>query len=358
MLPMGFAEGESIVKFIKQSLSLFLSCCLVLVTAPGGFAAQPDQSVPPPPVQAAQQTPEQLQQLVAPIALYPDALVAQILAAATYPDQVVEADRWLQQHLDLKGEKLGKEVDKQHWDPSVKALVEFPSVLANMDKNLAWTSSLGDAYVNQQQDVMNAIQTMRDRAEKAGNLKSTSQETVSNQGNTIVIEPADPEVVYVPEYDPWLVYGAPIGIWPGWYSYPGLYLGVPGIAFGFGFGIGFFGGFGWGWGHWGYDWHHHDIMFDHHGYVSHSRVFANRNNFNRAGGFHGANGFHGGGFGGERGFGASQHGFAGTHSGAFSGFNRGGVSRSFSARGQSSFGGGFHGGGFGGGFHGGGGGHR
>jgi hypothetical protein len=290
--------------------------------------------------------------------LYPDALVAQILAAATYPDQVVEADRWLQQHLDLKGEKLGKEVDKQHWDPSVKALVEFPSVLANMDKNLAWTSSLGDAYVNQQQDVMNAIQTMRDRAEKAGNLKSTSQETVSNQGNTIVIEPADPEVVYVPEYDPWLVYGAPIGIWPGWYSYPGLYLGVPGIAFGFGFGIGFFGGFGWGWGHWGYDWHHHDIMFDHHGYVSHSRVFANRNNFNRAGGFHGANGFHGGGFGGERGFGASQHGFAGTHSGAFSGFNRGGVSRSFSARGQSSFGGGFHGGGFGGGFHGGGGGHR
>jgi hypothetical protein len=358
MLPMGFAEGESIVKFIKQSLSLFLSCCLVLVTAPGGFAAQPDQSVPPPPVQAAQQTPEQLQQLVAPIALYPDALVAQILAAATYPDQVVEADRWLQQHLDLKGEKLGKEVDKQHWDPSVKALVEFPSVLANMDKNLAWTSSLGDAYVNQQQDVMNAIQTMRDRAEKAGNLKSTSQETVSNQGNTIVIEPADPEVVYVPEYDPWLVYGAPIGIWPGWYSYPGLYLGVPGIAFGFGFGIGFFGGFGWGWGHWGYDWHHHDIMFDHHGYVSHSRVFANRNNFNRAGGFHGANGFHGEGFGGERGFGASQHGFAGTHSGAFSGFNRGGVSRSFSARGQSSFGGGFHGGGFGGGFHGGGGGHR
>ncbi len=172
MSPMGFVEGESIVKFIKQSLSLFLSCCLVLVTAPGAFAAQPDRSVPPPPVQAAHQTPEQLQQLVAPIALYPDALVAQILAAATYPDQVVEADRWLQQHPDLKGQKLGKEVDKQPWDPSVKALVEFPAVLANMDKNLAWTSSLGDAYVNQQQDVMNAIQIMRDRAEKAGNLKT------------------------------------------------------------------------------------------------------------------------------------------------------------------------------------------
>jgi hypothetical protein len=353
-----------IVKFLKQSLSLLLSCCLVLATAPGAFAAQAEQSAAPSPVQAAQvqaaqQTPEQLQQLVAPIALYPDALVAQILAAATYPDQVVEADRWLQQHANLKGEQLGKEVDKQPWDPSVKALTEFPSVLANMDKNLSWTSSLGDAYVNQQQDVMNAVQVMRDRAEKAGNLKNTSQEKVSKQGHTIVIEPVDPEVVYVPEYDPWLAYGEPVGIWPGWYWYPGLFFDGPGIAFGLGFGIGFFGGFGWGWGHWGYDWHHHDILFDHHGYVSHSRVFVNRNNFNRAGGFHGANGFHSGGFSGARGFSGSQHGFAGTHSGAFSGFNHGGVSRGFSARGQSSFGGGFHGGGFGGGgFHGGGGGRR
>jgi hypothetical protein len=129
-----------IVKFLKQSLSLLLSCCLVLATAPGAFA-QADQSAPEAPVRAAQQTPEQLQQLVAPIALYADALVAQVLAASTYPDQIVEADRWLQQHTDLKGEQLGNEVDKQPWDPSVKALVEFPSVLANMDKNLSWTSS-------------------------------------------------------------------------------------------------------------------------------------------------------------------------------------------------------------------------
>ena len=350
------AAGELIVKLLKQSLSLLLSGCLVLATAPGGFAAQADQSVPQAPVQAAQQTPEQLQQLVAPIALYPDALVAQILAASTYPDQVVEADRWLQQHPDLKGEQLGQEVDKQPWDPSVKALVEFPSVLGNMDKNLSWTSSLGDAYVNQQQDVMNAVQVMRDRAEKAGNLKSSSQEKVSKQGQTIVIEPAQPEVVYVPEYDPWLVYGAPIGVWPGWYSYPGLFIGGPGIAFGLGFGVGFFGGFGWGWHHWGSDWHHHDVIYNHNTYISHSRVFVNRNNFNRAGGFHGGNGFHGGG---ARGFTGGQHGFAaphaqaGTHSGAFSGFNHGGVARGFSSRGQSSFGGG-HGGG---GFHGGGGGH-
>ncbi len=159
--------------FLKQGLSLFLSGCLLLTTAPGAFAGQADQSEAPPPVQAAQQTPAQLQQLVAPIALYADALVAQVLAAATYPDQIVEANRWMQQHSDLKGEQLGQEVDKQPWDPSVKALTEFPSVLANMDKNLSWTSSLGDAYVNQQQQVMDAVQVMRERAKQAGNLNST-----------------------------------------------------------------------------------------------------------------------------------------------------------------------------------------
>ncbi len=311
---------------------------------------QADQSAAQTPVQLAQRTPEQLQQLVAPIALYPDALVAQILAAAAYPDQVVEEDRWLQQHTDLKGKKLGEEVDKQPWDPSVKALTEFPSVLANMDKNLAWTSSLGDAYVNQPTDVTNAVQVMRGRAEQAGNLKSTDQEKVSKQGATIVIEPANPQVVYVPEYDPWLVYGAPIGIWPGWYAYPGLYIGVPGIAFGVGFGIGLFGGFGWGWGHWGFGWQGRGIVYNHNTYISHSTTIIDRNRIARAGGFHGggnshgAGGFHGGGPGGF-----SPHG--GTHSGAFTGFNHGGEAKGFSFRGRSSFGGGFHGGGF----HGGGG---
>jgi len=345
------------VTSLKQSLALLLVASTMLATAPTGFAYPANEPTSATPVQSAQQTPEQLQQLVAPIALYPDALVAQILAAATYPDQVVEADRWMQQHPDLKGKQLGDEVDKQPWDPSVKSLVEFPSVLANMDKNLSWTSSLGDAYVNQEQDVMNAVQVMRDRAEKAGNLKSTSQEKVTHEGQTIVVEPADPEIVYVPEYDPWLVYGEPIGIWPGWYPYPGLFLAGPGIEFGFGFGIGFFGGFGWGWHHWGYDWHHHDIRFDHHHYESHSRVFVNRNNFNHTAGFHGGAP--------ARGFGGASHGFvghsqAGMHSGAFSGFNHGGVARSNSFGGRSSFGGGFHGGGgfhSSGGFHGGGG-HR
>jgi hypothetical protein len=366
-----------IVTFLKQGLSFFLSVCLLLTTAPGAFADQADpsetQSETQPPVQEAPETPAQLQQLVAPIALYADALVAQVLAAATYPDQIVEADRWMQQHSGLKGEQLGQEVDKQPWDPSVKALTEFPSVLANMDKNLSWTSSLGDAYVNQQQDVMDAVQVMRQRAKQAGNLNSTSQQTVSQQGQTIVIEPADPQVVYVPAYDPWLVYGEPLGVWPGWYWYPGLYLTGPGIAFGFGFGIGFFGGFGWGWHNWGYDWNHHGIIFNHNSYISHSRIFANHNAFNhaRANFNRGGNGFEGRGPGGsagfrgsasDHGFADSQHGFTAPHaqpggqSGAFGGFNHGGVTQGFSARGQSSFGGGFHGGG-GGGFHGGGG-HR
>jgi len=352
------------MKLLKQSLAFILCASLVLTTAPYGLAYQADQSTTPAPVQDAQQTAEQLQQLVAPIALYPDALVAQILAAATYPDQVVEADRWMQQHSNLQGEQLGQEVDKQPWDPSVKALVEFPSVLANMDKNLSWTSSLGDAYVNQQQEVMNAVQVMRERAQTAGNLNSTSQETVTQQGETIVIEPADPQIVYVPEYDPWVVYGPPVVIWPGWYSYPGLFLPGPGIAFGLGFRVGFYGGFGWGWHHWRSDWDRRAVIYNHNTYVSHSRTFINRNNFNREGGnFNHAGGFQGRGPGGSRDFGRSsnpQHGFVaphsqtGSHSGAFSGFDHGGVARGFSSRGQSSFGGGVHGGG---GFHGGGG-HR
>jgi hypothetical protein len=359
------------VKFLRQTLSLVLSCCIGLITVPNGLAYQVDQSSSQTPVVDTPLPPAQLQQLVAPIALYPDSLVAQILAASTYPAEIVEADRWMQQHTDLKGEQLGQAVNTQSWDPSVKALTEFPSVLANMDKNLSWTSSLGDAYINQPQDVMNAVQTMRARAKQAGNLNSTSQQTVTQQGQTIVVEPADPEVVYVPEYDPWLVYGVPVVVWPGWYPYPGLFLGGPGIAFGLGFGIGFFGGYGWGWHNWGYDWHGHNIIYNHNTYISHSTTFVNRNyyanrahgNFNQAQGFHGAGGGTGNyssheSAGTQHGFASPQHGaeepqhgFAApqSHAGAFSGFDHGGVTSGYSSRGQSSFGGGFHGGGGGGG---------
>jgi hypothetical protein len=308
------------------------------------------------------QSPQELDQLVAPIALYPDELVAQVLAAATYPAEVVEAERWMQAHTDLKGATLASVADAQPWDSSVKALVQFPPVLAMMDKNLSWTSSLGEAYMNDSQAVMNAVQQMRAQAQRAGNLKSTPQQNVTEDGQAIVIEPAEPDVVYVPEYDPWLVYGAPLALYPDWVDVPGLYIGYPGIEFGLGFGIGIFGGYGWGWHHWGADWHHHGIVYNHSPYASRSPTFRGHSGpggFGHQGGFGrgvGAAGSHPGGFAGSGGFHSVSipgRGVYGTHSGAFSGFNHGGMTQGFAARGRASAGG-FHGGGFGG-SHGGGG---
>ena len=365
-------------------LSLVLALSLVVASVPNGLAYSVDQSGPPSGVEAAEPTPADLQQLVAPIALYPDELIAQVLAAATYPEEIVEADRWIQQHSSLQGPELAKEVDAQPWDESVKALAEFPSVLANMDRNLSWTSALGDAYVNHQQDVMDAVQAMRRRAKNAGNLTTSSQQRVVEQASQIAIEPSDPEIIYVPQYNPWLIYGAPVVAWPGWYPYPGLFIADPGIGFGVGFGIGLFAGFGWGWGHWGCDWGHRTVVYNHNIYVSRGRTFVNRRTFDRdrAGFAHGGTGFaHGGdGFahwggahrlGSFHGPGAArggdQHAFMAPREapngrwGAFSGFDHGGATRGFSQHGSSSVGGfhggGFHGGGFGGGFHGGGG-HR
>ncbi len=225
------------MKLSKQVLILLLCCLLVRFTAQAESFGPTDQSNEQSPTPPAQYSPQELQQLVAPIALYPDALVAQVLAASTYPNEIVEADRWMQSHSNLKGEELAKEVDKQPWDPSVKALTQFPSVLENMDKNLSWTSSLGDAYANQQEAVTDAVQAMRQQARKAGHLNSNEQEKVTAQGNTIIIEPANPEVVYVPAYDPWLVYGEPIVAYPGWYPVPGIFLAGAGIGFGIGFGL-------------------------------------------------------------------------------------------------------------------------
>src|SRR5712664_3547006 len=314
------------MKLSKQVLILLLCCLLVQFTTQAesfGPTGQSDEQSPASPVKPS---PKELQQLVAPIALYPDALVAQILAASTYPTEIVEADRWMQRHSDLKGEKLAKEVDKQDWDPSVKALAQFPSVLENMDKNLSWTSSLGEAYANEPQDVTNAVQEMRQQARKAGHLDSNEQEQVTTQGNTIIIEPASPDMVYVPAYDPWLVYGAPIVAYPGWYPVPGIFWGGVGLSFGLGFGLGFFGGFGWGWHHWGYDWHGRTAIYNHNTYISRSRTIINRNNFNH-GNFNHGNAFHGSrpGGGGPGFHGSSAPHFQpGTRSGAFSGFDHGG----------------------------------
>ncbi|MGH9714172.1 MAG: DUF3300 domain-containing protein [Candidatus Acidiferrales bacterium] len=386
----------------RRVLTPILALGLFFVTCPGELSAFQDQDTQASAQDAEQgqaadqtaapapQTPEQLQQLVAPIALYPDSLVAQILAASTYPAQVVEADRWVQAHPDLKGDDLARAVDQQSWDPSVKALTAFPSVLGNMDKNISWTSSLGDAYFNQEQDVTDAIQTMRQKAEQAGNLKSTPQEDVTTQDSTIAIQPTNPEVVYVPAYDPWLVYGYPVVAWPGWYPYPGIWYGGPSLFWGPGFGIGFFGGYGWGWGHWGYDWHRHYAIYNHDRYYSRSTTFYNRGNYYRGGRggvayghpgvpnrpFNGneraARGYEpgrspGGRPGGPPAAGNRPSGpppgeyrggaSRGTQSGAFSGYGHGGQARSEASRGRASMGGGgFRGGGGGGGRGGGGGG--
>lgn len=363
----------------KQILACVLACALLLPMLPQTlFAAQdqdaqaPAQTSQAPPY--TQQTADQLQQLVAPIALYPDSLVAQVLAASTFPAEIVEADRWVQANPDLKGDALAQAVDQQSWDPSVKALCAFPTVLGNMDKNISWTSSLGDAYYNQEQGVMDAIQVMRQKAQQAGNLKDTPQQTVQTQGSDIVIQPAQPDVVYVPAYDPWLVYGYPVAAWPGWYPYPGIWWGGPSLYWGVGFGIGFWGGYGWGWGHWGMGWGGHTVIYNNNRYYSRSNTFYNRNNYYRGGGERGvannvnrgpANVYnHPGGrdtpFHGNtqaaRGFDQQARGQTGTRSSGFSGYDHGGEARSYSSRGNSSFGGG-HAGGGGGGFHGGGGGH-
>jgi hypothetical protein len=207
----------------------------------------------------AQLSPDQLNSLVAPIALYPDALVAQVLAAATNPDQIAYADDWLAQNRNLAGAALAQAVDQQPWDPSVKALTQFPSVLDNMAHNLSWTSSLGQAFANQQADVMAAVQVMRAKAQAAGTLQSNSQITVTQPASsTIVIQPASPQVVYVPQYNPAVVYGAPVVV-PLYVPPPlpvasvGLYFGT-GITIGATFGGGWGGGFGWGWHAWNVNW--------------------------------------------------------------------------------------------------------
>ena len=209
---------------------------------------------------AAALSANQLDSLVAPIALYPDALTAQVLAAATNPEQLAYADDWLAQNKNLTGQALAQAVDQQSWDPSVKALTQFPSVMGNMAHNLSWTSSLGQAFANQQSDVMTAVQTMRAKAQAAGTLQSNSQITVTQSApSTIVIQPANPQVVYVPQYNPAVVYGAPVVV-PYYVPPPlpvasvGVYFGAPITIGAWSGGGGWGAGFGWGWHAWGLHW--------------------------------------------------------------------------------------------------------
>ena len=302
-------------------------------------AYQGQMQTPPPPTgpDQGQYTPlpqEQLNKLVAPIALYPDSLVAQILAASAYPTQIVEANRMVREYPQLKGKDLAQEAEQQDWDPSVKALVEFPTVLANLDRDLSWTSELGEAYQDQPDDVMQAIQYMRHKAYDAGNLRTTPQERVYEQGPNVDIQPADPDVVYVPTYNPAYVYGYPVGLWPGFYPWWGA--GSPYISFGLGFPLWPFLGFGWGWHGWGIGWGFHGgIFFGGHPYAFRSGAFyshaafvhGNYRGFSSARGGFGARGFanhdaHGFGSAGGHGYAGASRGYAGTSHG-FAGSTRG-----------------------------------
>src|SRR5271169_3613938 len=246
---------------IQRGLSLVLSLALIAATTPIDAVAFQTQEAAPPsssdyPGQGVPSTAAELQSLVAPIALYPDALVAQILNAATFPDQVAIADNWMQQNKDLTGSALGTAVNGQTWDPSVKALTQFPSVLHNMAQNMAWTSQLGEDYHNQQSEVMAAIQTLRAQAKAAGNLKSGSQITVVQQSpQTIVIQPTNPQVVYVPQYNPTVVYGTPYVV-PNYTTTAVVATGL--LAFGTGIAVGAMmsgGCCGWGYSSWNTNWY-------------------------------------------------------------------------------------------------------
>jgi uncharacterized membrane protein YgcG len=253
--PAGQAFRIGVVSGIVALVSLYS-----LLTA----AAQPAPGQPVAPASAAAElTAKQVERLVASIALYPDLLVAQILMAATYPLEVVEADRWLQVRANaaLKGDALTVALQKEPWDPSIKSLVAFPQVLHMMDSNLDWTEQVGDAFLAQQADVMDAIQRLRQRAQAAGALASTPQQTVATEDQEIMIEPANPEIVYVPVYNPWCVYGAwPYPDYPPFYFDPWSGYCVP-ADYLLAFGVGFYPFGFWDWGR--FEWRHHIIRVDH-----------------------------------------------------------------------------------------------
>ncbi len=258
--------------------------CVELLIMPPYALAQPQ---PPPNQQAAggqqgqpELKPEQLDSLVAPIALYPDPILSQVLVASTYPLEIVEAERWLSQNSSLQGKALVDAAAKQSWDASVQALVVLPEVLKRLNQDIGWTSDLGNAFLAQEQDVMAAVQRMRQKAESKGALQSTKEQQVTTStqgGNTYIeIQPASPEVVYIPEYDPVAVWGP-----PAYYPYPPIYyppstgaiIGASVISFGLGVAVGSIWSGGWGgWG-WGCGWGHNNVVIN--------NSFISHNNFNR-----------------------------------------------------------------------------
>jgi hypothetical protein len=259
-----------------QSLAAVL--CALLLT-PGDtllYAQQQDgaQEPAPPPIPN-----DQLDSLVAPIALYPDPLLAQVLAASTYPLEIVQLQQFLEKHKDLKGQALTDAVQKEDWDPSVQAMAAFPDLVKQLFDGIKWTTDLGNAFLAQQSDVMDAVQRMRVKAQSAGNLKSTEQQTVETKTveskTVVVIQQADPQVVYVPSYNPVVVYGPPVYPYPAiYYPPPSYYAAGVAIAFGVGLAIGSYYRGGWGYN---CGWGRNNVNINiNNNYVSHY----NRNNIN------------------------------------------------------------------------------
>jgi uncharacterized membrane protein YgcG len=272
-----------------------LICTLLVVPGdPHLFAQDPAPAAQP----AAQEqparpslTPDQIDSLVAPIALYSDPLLAQVLAASTYPLEVVEAARWLKANSTLQNEALTSAAQKQDWDPSVQALVAFPDALKRLDENIKWTTDLGNAFLDNQEAVMDAVQRMRVKAQNAGALQSTKEQkvepTVVENKTVIQIQPADPQVIYVPQYNPTVVYGPPVYPYPPIYYPPpptGAIVAATMITFGMGIALGAYwggccGGYGWGWGcHWGGGGHNTVIINNnfHNRYNYHGGSYGNR----------------------------------------------------------------------------------
>ncbi|MCX5808719.1 MAG: DUF3300 domain-containing protein [Proteobacteria bacterium] len=236
----------------KVSIQTLLWGLVLLLAIPFGAFAQ--NTAPPASPQFKQ---EELDQMLAPIALYPDSLLVQILMASTYPLEIVEAARWTKTNQNLKGDKLTAALEKQNWDPSVKSLINFPSVLAMMNDKLEWTQKLGDAFLAQEKGVMDTVQKLRAKAQAQGMLKSTDQQKVTTQAQTIIIEPASPQVIYVPAYDPVVVYGP--WLYPAYPPYPyyppGAVIGASAVSFGLGVAVGAAWGYAWG----GANWNHGNV---------------------------------------------------------------------------------------------------
>lgn len=256
-------------KVVAEVVRNLVAIVLAVLLVPGDLSLL---ARPAPPQEKADESvrlsPEQLDSLVAPIALYPDPLLSQTLVASTYPLEVIQLQQWLEKNKNLKDKALTDAVKKQDWDPSIQALAALPDVVKRLSENIKWTTDLGNAFLAQQSDVMDAVQRMRSKAKGTGNLKSTEQQKVETKvvenKQVIVIEQASPQVVYVPTYNPTVVYGPPVYPYPPvYYPPPGYYAAGMAISFGIGIAMGAAWGGGWGWGC---------------GWGGHNNVYINNNN--------------------------------------------------------------------------------